>query len=311
MKLARGIEAVFFFLLVFVYSVQAQPRVTLAPEERAVVLAQEGTACASKPADKTLRQRLVDKAAGQWTTFGFQVWDIASRLNWAFPGGDVFDLVPPGRNVWQPHTVSRLLTVGVKEDERDVDGAIGSYWATVPGADDFLQRQNKIWGIAPHAGWADAWSAAFISWLMCEAGLTEAQFKRSSWHWEYVDQAIAGHGIYRAVDVRDAGVPEPGDLICADRAKEAPYTRLADRKVGEARPLHCDLVVRRDWPHNRLFAIGGNVLDSVAVTVVRITATGEDFHIEPTRHRNWFAVLKLKAGGTADLGQAPLKKQKN
>jgi hypothetical protein len=302
-------QRLFYILAVIVFfsgDVYAQRvDVTHGPGERSVTLAEGGTICAPKPVDRTLRQRLVNTAASQWETLGFQVWDIASRLNRQFPGGDVFHLVPPAQNKWQPHTVSRLLTLGTKEDERAVDGAIGSYWATVPAATDFLEQQNSLWEIAPHAGWADAWSAAFISWVMCEAGLTDEQFERSSWHWKYVDQAIAGKGIYRALDVRAAGVPEPGDLICADRAKEAPYTSLKDRTVGEERPLHCDLVVRQDWAHNRVFAIGGNVLDSVAVTVVRITATGEDFHIEPTEHRNWFAVLKLGSNGRADLSRYP------
>ncbi|MDD9911910.1 MAG: DUF2272 domain-containing protein [Alphaproteobacteria bacterium] len=313
---------VIFLLLPFVLNAEeeALPRTRVVAtyikqadntHKREVKIRKSGSVCTPQKADATLRQRLVNTAASQWEAFGFQIYDVSSRLPSFFPGGNTFHIVPPRKNPTFIGVQERMLRLGTKEDERVTDDYIGSYWATTPQGEFFTNRQNQIWAVASNAGWVDAWSAAFISWVMCEAGLTQEQFKRSSLHWEYVDHAITQSGqqnaIYKAVDYRDAGVPQPGDLICADRKKEETYTHLKDRELGTQRPMHCDLVVQRDWAHNRVFAIGGNVGDSVTLTAARITKTGGKFHLERTPYRPWFVVLKLQTSGTAKLENAPLK----
>ena len=59
--------------------------------------------------------------------------------------------------------------------------------------DWILRRQNIVWngpnGIA--ARWRDPWSAAFVSWVMCEGGFGDLnQFHRAIAHHVYIDQAI-------------------------------------------------------------------------------------------------------------------------
>ena len=293
----------------------AQPRVKAFYQDdpngalRSVSLLENGNVCAEKAMDDTLRQRLVSLAMQEWQKFGEQIYDVSSRVPFHYPGGEYFELVPQEDNPAVTGVTPRLLRIGKKEDDKTLDAAIASYWATVPQGDYFINRQNKVWEAASTAGWADAWSSAFISWVMCEAGVPQNQFKRAASHIGYVNGIVENPSIYKAVDVKQAGVPKAGDLICADRNKEEPYTGLQDHldnkekleKAYKFRPLHCDLVVKRDWEHNRIYAIGGNVQDSVTLTVARITKTGEgeteQFHLEQTPHRNWFVVLKLQTGG--------------
>jgi hypothetical protein len=278
--------------------------------KRQVQIRETGSLCIAKPADETLRQRLVNLAASQWQGFGFQVWDISSRIPEFFPGGKDFEIMPSHLNPSFSGAQQRMLRIGLQEDEQVTDAYIATYWASTPQGRFFITRQNKLWDIATTAGWADPWSAAFISWVMCEAGLTEEQFKRSSHHSDYLDQIIAqsnrSDAVYKAVNYMDAGVPEPGDIICADRGQETEYDRLADYQTGKFRPLHCDLVVKKDWPHNRVLMIGGNVGNSVTLTAARIIKAGEKFHIERTIYRPWFVVLKLQTGGKAKLEEALL-----
>ena len=63
-----------------------------------------------------------------------------------------------------------------------------------PDGSWILDRQNRIWRASSGAlqRWRDPWSAAFISWVMCEGGLSESarSFKRAIAHYVYIDQAI-------------------------------------------------------------------------------------------------------------------------
>ena len=71
--------------------------------------------------------------------------------------------------------------------------SVAGYWAATPQGTGMIANQNRAWngpwGI--DGRWADPWSAAFVSWVMCESGLGEpAQFQRAIAHWTYIDQAI-------------------------------------------------------------------------------------------------------------------------
>ena len=153
--------------------------------------------------------------------------------------------------------------------------------------------------------WTEPWSAAFVSWVMCEAGLGDmAQFQRSIAHRDYIDQAIrardgqAPDAAYIAYDAGDQPV-EPGDLLCNSRGG-TDYRSLADRRrqLGDYAPLHCDVVVK--VAGDRILVIGGNVLQSVSLTILPVTR-------DPGRYarpvaegdiegaRTIFAHLKLRA----------------
>ena len=69
---------------------------------------------------------------------------------------------------------------------------VAGYWAAAPDSSWIVNKQNQRWqelGIT--ARWRDFWSAAFISWVMCESGLGKPeQFQRAIAHHTYIDQAI-------------------------------------------------------------------------------------------------------------------------
>lgn len=281
------------------------PRVDINTEQgfREVTLLPNGNVCADIKGDQR-RQELINTLVEAWQHFGHQVYDLSSKQTYDFPGGEAFSILPDEMNPWRdPKVVPRMLRVGAWEDNRRMDVAIGSFWATLPEGETFLTRQNAIWAINDNAGWADAWSAAFVSWAFCESGIPMADFMRNQSHYMYVDDALREESpLYKALDIEEAGVPQIGDMICADRQKTETYQTLADRlpDMGTARPLHCDVVVQRDLNKNRVFVIGGNVGNSVTLTALRL----KDGKLERTKHRPWFTVLRWQGGGSASFEKA-------
>ena len=154
--------------------------------------------------------------------------------------------------------------------------------------------------------WVQPWSAAFISWVMCEGGLGDMnQFARDISHRVYIDQAIRardGQAPDAAFVAHDAGEAEiqPGDLLCNARGS-ASYRSLADRRreSGEYAPLHCDIVVRVDADAGLFHMIGGNVMNSVTLTILPGVRDGD--HLRPLAEddldgaRTMFAHLQLRA----------------
>ena len=215
-----------------------------------------------------LRRRIVDIAIQEWAFFGFPVLD---RLNGArlLPGTGV----APGRVVFE-NTTRRAPTPTAFEGER-VAASIAGYWAVTPEGAGIVRQQTRRWE-EQGAGvrWNAPWSAAFISWVMCEAGLgTNDRFRRAIAHWTYVDQAILardgqeGNSGYVAYDVGERTV-EPGDMLCS--ARRPVYRTLADRRrqMGLGASSHCDIVVEVDVERERILAIGGNVLRAVSLKVL-------------------------------------------
>ena len=133
------------------------------------------------------------------------------------------------------------------------------------------------------------WSAAFISYLMKNAGFSPAEFEFSDSHADYVQAALAASAAeaagqdstqaFRACDIATTPV-RAGDLICATRASTAGtakfaalVTALAARSPGEAFPMHCDLVVSSDAGGDaKLESIGGNVVNSVTLSRMTLNA---------------------------------------
>lgn len=212
-------------------------------------------ACRNMPLTDT-RRRIVDAAVQEWGFFGFPIVDYM----------DVDDEVSLDR--------ARARFPGLPEDEAlRLAPAVAGYWAVTPQGASMITRQNRAWegpwGI--DGRWADPWSAAFISWVMCEAGLGEAgQFQRAVAHWSYIDQAIrardgsAPNAGYVAHDVGEEPIV-PGDMLCSSRRPT--YRSVAERRrqMGNGARTHCDIVVKVDEPGKRIFAIGGNVRRAVSL----------------------------------------------
>jgi hypothetical protein len=247
--------------------------------------------CPSVPAAR-IRQRIVDIALQEWGFFGFtvvdrrEVEDEDDGRGW------------PGRRRRLP-----------PEQAIRVAASIAGYWAVTPSAGWILDHQNTLWrgedGAA--ARWRYPWSAAFISWVMCESGLgTPAVFQRAVAHHTYIDQAIRARAdarspaAYAAYD-RGAADVSPGDLVCSSRRPV--YQSLAERRrqMGTGARTHCDIVVKVDRAAGRIYAVGGNVRGAVSLKVLPAAALspppgtaagGRD-------SRPIFAHLKLRAAPLA------------
>jgi hypothetical protein len=244
--------------------------------------------CRVLPTAET-RRRIVDLATQEWTFFG-------SRIAEPREGGGE-DETPEERRRRRP----RLSP----EEAARLAPSIGGYWAVTPQGSWIVARQNERWngddGIA--ARWNAPWSAAFISWVMCEAGLgAETQFRRAIAHHTYIDQAIrarddrAPEAAFVAYDPGETAIA-PGDMLCSSRRPA--YRTIAERRrqMGVGARSHCDIVVTVDEPGRRVSAIGGNVRGVVSLKhfpAVRDAGrqlradTGDD-------ERPIFAHLKLRA----------------
>jgi hypothetical protein len=218
------------------------------------------------------RRRIVDVAAQEWAFFGFSVVDELDPSTW------VRRPLTPASGATQPRSAGpapRRPSVRADEAAR-VAPSIAGYWAVTPHGAWIVGRQNEAWTSAgtPGIRWVEPWSAAFISWVMCEGGLGDAaHFQRAVAHHVYVDQAIrardgrAPQAAYEAYDVGERPV-SPGDLLCT--AQRPMYRTLAERRrqMGEGARTHCDVVVAVDEARARLLAIGGNVRGNVSLKVL-------------------------------------------
>jgi hypothetical protein len=243
------------------------------------------------------RQRIVDIAVQEWAYFGFSVADETVERD-----RDSLDTFS-GRTRRFGRGFSWL---GVEESARLAD-SIAGYWAITGDGSWILNRQNERWeGSGIGARWRDPWSAAFISWVMCESGLgDDSRFDRAIAHHTYIDQAIRARDLgidetaYIAYDVGEAAI-EPGDLLCA--ARRPSYDSLDQRRgqLGSGIRSHCDIVVKIEPQNERVLAIGGNVRGSVSLKLLparfaetdaatpRVTRVGRG-------GREIFAHLKLRS----------------
>ncbi len=253
--------------------------------------------CRAVPAAQT-RRRIVDVAVQEWSYFGFPILD-QTRLD----DETAFE----GPSSWR----ARFPSLPQEEVVRVADSVAG-YWAATPQGAGMVARQNSAWngpwGI--EGRWADPWSAAFVSWVMCESGLGDTgQFQRAIAHWSYIDQAIrardgnAPRAGFIAHDLGEKAVV-PGDLLCSSRRPV--YRSIADRRrqMGIGARAHCDIVVKVDEAANRIYAIGGNVRRSVTLKLLPAVRgqNGNLLAVNPQEGdlygddiRPMFAHLKLRA----------------
>ena len=244
------------------------------------------TGCESLPAGET-RRRIVDTAVQEWAFFGFSTVE---------PGDEDFDIFDGRYSLLRP------------EDSVRVASSIAGYWAVTPQGFEIVAGQNRVWNGPEGIGarWVTPWSAAFVSWIMCESGLgSSEQFQRAIAHHVYIDQGIrardggAPQAAFAAYDPGNAEI-EPGDLVCSSRRPA--YRNLAERRrqMGVGARTHCDVVIKVDEPGKRIFAIGGNVRRSVVMK--QLPAFREPGrHLHPLNQtvrgevRPMFAHLKLRA----------------
>lgn len=264
-----------------------------------------GRPCRSLP-ESQVRERVVELAIREWAFFGFPVLDRVEGRRLPPPGS-----TPSAASLTFEYTTRRISQSDPAESAR-VAAPIAGYWAVTPEGSGIVRTQNGRWasrGVG--ARWNAPWSAAFISWVMCEGGLgTRDRFQRAIAHWTYIDQAIrardgrAPDAAFVAHDIGEQAV-EPGDLLCSGRRPA--YRSLAQRRrqMGAGASTHCDIVVAVDAPGERILAIGGNVLRSVSLKVLAGVRDGEGgVRARSIPGAPLFAHLRLQADPMAANGLA-------
>jgi hypothetical protein len=167
-----------------------------------------------------------------------------------------------------------------EDDDAKYSARVNSYWRAVgqPGIDGMDCQEP--------------WSAAFMSWVMSNAGVPESQFPRTIAHWVYMASMIEdAHypGRYFVPRRISDYSPEPGDLICASRNRSRPLPSTSDVSAAalQGEPTHCDLVVRKSG--RTLEAIGGNVRNSVSKVTLELDRNGR---LQAVPRRPWFMILQ-------------------
>jgi hypothetical protein len=140
------------------------------------------------------------------------------------------------------------------------------------------------------------WSAAFISWVMQEAGAGD-EFNYSQRHANYINQAIEDRGS----DAAFIGHPideyslQPGDLIVANRSENDGITVTYDTAVGNDYQAHVDIVVATR--PGEIDVIGGNVEESVTLRTFPVNSEGKLINPNDDNEINdFFAVIENRLG---------------
>ncbi|MGH6951739.1 MAG: DUF2272 domain-containing protein [Vitreimonas sp.] len=252
--------------------------------------------------DAEVRQRIVDAAAGEWRRFGFQVLDLTTP-EWTADLSPLIGFNPPlGELPGELLGVGkgRLMRIGVAENEYDGMTLVRSYWGAVTMRDT---GRISVGGVA--------WSSAFVSWVMCRAGLSDAQFNRRDSHALYVAAAFraeAANGVAAsngyAYVARPMSTPvKPGDLACFSSSPmsfdERRRASLAADWTSRGGSSHCDIIVGFAGDGARVLAIGGNVEQSVTMSVFAARREGANVYLlgrdQWPSARPFFAVMQLRA----------------
>lgn len=123
------------------------------------------------------------------------------------------------------------------------------------------------------------WSAAFVSWVMTQAGLSG--FTRSPRHIDYIRAAYhdGDSGPYRFTDP-SVEKPAPGDLLCLLRGRDhvlgyAGLRAALDSDAARHWESHCDIVIAANVGGDQtLYLIGGNVLNTVMLRKLPLDRSG-------------------------------------
>ncbi|MCU1291730.1 MAG: hypothetical protein JWP08_580, partial [Bryobacterales bacterium] len=189
-----------------------------------------------------------------------------------------------------------------KETDPVMRARLAGYWGAV---------QKNPAAIVAAIDSRAAWSAAFISWVMREAGADTA-FCGASAHTAYIAAAKKSRNAgdqskfwaYRVSEAR----PEIGDLIAKDRKPKGQPLCAGTTydNVERGGISHCDVVVAIDLANGKMTVLGGNVNNSVKAHTIQLTADG---HLPSLASDGckYIAVLKPPriVGGAALPGTGP------
>jgi hypothetical protein len=242
--------------------------------------------CSSRTSASDLRSFIVNAALQEWAFFGFHEVDERSQ---------VFQI--PIEQSQRGFRGRNWLT---EDNAKRVSKSIAGYWSSTEDGSWIINQQNSSWAVdIDNYDWDLPWSASFISWIMCKAGLDLDQFNRSIAHYHYIDQGIMDtlsenntNSIYTAYSVGQFE-PSPGDLLC--RARRSQYLDLNERieDLGSPARGHCDVLIKMN--SDSAIVIGGNVRDSVTLKLIPATRNlNNEIESIGSPYRMIYAHLKLK-----------------
>jgi hypothetical protein len=232
----------------------------------------------AQPASKTFQQTVAQKAIDEWISFN-----------------------APNRPVVNSSTDVSLLEKSPLEYRKCL--RINQFWTAVPAHDSKPPNGNSCSFNMPPTPegkgqlnkWNEfPWSAAFISYIMNVSGAGNT-FKYSGRHAVYIVASVKNRNTpnypFRGYPINEMR-PEVGDLICAPRGankRDLTYGKIVE--TGDFQS-HCDIVVAKN--SSTVEAIGGNVGDTVAKTIVALDANGF-LKVTDKSFRPWFVVIKNSA----------------
>ena len=168
--------------------------------------------------------------------------------------------------------------VKIKEGAKDTIVDLRNYWEKGAGV-----KQNDEYYVE------EAWSSAFISYLMKTAGAGD-DFKYAPSHSQYIAQAVKNRKEnnskkFKAYKPNEVKV-EVGDLVCYPRQSGVGY----DSQAGYM--SHCDLVISVN--KNTAVGVGGNVSDSVSKKNYALKDGKIDKSKDKKNYGGIFVVIKNK-----------------
>lgn len=187
------------------------------------------------------------------------------------------------------------MTVAEAETDRLRDGVTPAWKRVV----DYWRGSGLLWGMTGAAGASECgyatnegypspacraflvdkpWSAAFVSYVLLQAGVPG--FRPSASHIDYVRDAYRhpDRSPYTVVDPV-AAIPAPGDLLCYVRGSTAVagHAGLLAFLAGNADArlaMHCDIAVATSPARDRLYLVGGNLLQGVTLRMLPLNRNG-------------------------------------
>lgn len=217
--------------------------------------------------EATARERIIDIAMQEWLRWGAQV----VQIDRAGRGCVSESSLPPPPEYLAARAAADAGTSGLAAAiapclrypdgtgmEATEDGCALAlrYWHVLGRDPDCQAITTARW----------AWSAAFISWVMRQAGLNDDQFLTGEAHSMYVTDARDGILADPAFRVEAyPAVPRPGDMICSARDPSQGIVSVEQITFGRT-PMHCDIVIEVSPANGVVKAIGGNIQQSVSMS---------------------------------------------
>lgn len=166
---------------------------------------------------------------------------------------------------------------------------VGDYWRAVGQANN--GRTVDAQGKRP------AWSAAFISFVLKEAGAAD-RFKYAVAHCHYFQDFVdrSGPALYEAIPANDV-IPSVGDIVHHGRGDALQHdfaAARADYGNDSFYPSHAAIVVGVDRDAGVVRTIGGNEGNSVKLATHQLDENG---HLKPRKSGSnvfpWIGILRL------------------